>query len=146
MLSLITLLTAGTASAATHEVSFELGSFGSNDDNFELFSDYESQVKSLGLRGGYAVTERLAVVASWHHDAVGGEVEDLLDGDVLASVGGIDGGEHVGEEGGDGFGLVACGACGVALERDLDEGDGDRGDTGDERECDGGARGDDRDL
>jgi hypothetical protein len=65
-----------TAAAADHELSFELGTTGhSADDNWQLFDDYSDAQTTLGLRAGFAVHDRVAVIAGWQHGASGSWIE-----------------------------------------------------------------------
>ena len=68
------LLVGPAAQAAGNEISFELGSFGAHDPNWELFSNDE-QLVTWGFRGGYAITPNLAVIATWQHGAWGGGLD-----------------------------------------------------------------------
>ena len=76
MMFITALLSAGSAMAGSadsidHELSLELGSMHSSDPTWDAFSDSE-QVIAWGIRGGYGISPRLAVVASWHrgqHDS-----------------------------------------------------------------------------
>lgn len=70
---LLTLLTALSAQAADHELSFEVGTLGATDPAFELFSENDS-LTTLGLRAGVAVHDRVAVIASWQHGGAGSTV------------------------------------------------------------------------
>jgi hypothetical protein len=65
-----------TAAAADHELSFELGTTGhSADDNWFLFEEYRDAHTNLGLRAGFAVHDRVAIIAGWQHGATGTRVE-----------------------------------------------------------------------
>ena len=72
-LALLALPTA--AGAADHELSFELGTPASYDDNFQLFQDDGDFLGTRGLRLGVAVHERVAVIAGWHRGASGTRIE-----------------------------------------------------------------------
>lgn len=74
--TLITSLLAfsGVAQAAQHEVSFELGSLATPDPTWDLFS-YGLASSTVGVRLGYGLDERITILASWHHDAQGGEAD-----------------------------------------------------------------------
>jgi hypothetical protein len=64
----------GTALAADRELSFEVGTLGQRaEDNWFLFSEKDT-LTTVGLRLGYPVMDRLAVVAGWHHGAHGTHV------------------------------------------------------------------------
>jgi hypothetical protein len=65
-----------SAVAADHEISLELGTTGHGaDDNWFLFSDYNDVLPSYGVRLGFAVHDRVAVIGGWHHGAEGTRVE-----------------------------------------------------------------------
>lgn len=74
---IITLLSgaalAGSADGVDHELSIESGSMYTSDDTWNAFS-YSDTVSAWGLRAGYSLTPRVAVVASWHR----GEHESYL--------------------------------------------------------------------
>ena len=72
-----------TAIAADHELSLELGTTGHTaDDNWFLFNDNTDTLSSYGVRLGFAVHDKLAVIGGWHHGAHGSRVEmDGYDGD-----------------------------------------------------------------
>jgi hypothetical protein len=61
------------AFAASNEVSVELGTLYTDDPSWALFSDTEG-LPSKGLRFGYAVHDRVAVVGGWHHVRRGAEL------------------------------------------------------------------------
>lgn len=64
-----------TALAADRELSFEVGTLGqAAEDNWYLFSESD-MLPTVGLRVGYPVMDRLAVVAGWHHGASGTHVQ-----------------------------------------------------------------------
>lgn len=73
ILSLVTLL-AAPASAASHELSVELGSLGTRDERFELFHE-RNLLGTFGLRGAVAVHPRVAIVGGWHYATAGNAVE-----------------------------------------------------------------------
>ena len=52
--------------AADHELSVEFGTFGNNDETYRLFSQSDAMT-SWGVRGGYAVHDRVSLIASYHH-------------------------------------------------------------------------------
>lgn len=69
------LLLPGAVFAADREVSFEVGSLGqAAEDNWSLFSENDA-LTTVGVRLGYPVHDRLAVVAGWHHGTTGTHVE-----------------------------------------------------------------------
>jgi hypothetical protein len=72
-----------TAIAADHEISLELGTTGhAPDDNWFLFNDYSDTLSSYGVRAGYAVHPRVAIIGGWHHGAHGSRIEmDGYEGD-----------------------------------------------------------------
>ena len=72
-----------TAVAADHELSVEVGATGHGpDDNWFLFDDYSDAQTTMGLRLGYAVHDRVAIIGGWHHGADGTRVEmDGFSGD-----------------------------------------------------------------
>lgn len=74
MISLICILLA-PARAADHELSLELGALGTADDRFDLFDD-AALVGTLGLRGGYALHDRVSLLLGYHIGAWGQGVED----------------------------------------------------------------------
>ena len=79
------LLLPASALAADREVSFEVGANGlTAEDNWFLFSEQDS-LTTLGVRLGYPVMDRLAVVAGWHHGAHGTHVALGTDEDSLAA-------------------------------------------------------------
>ena len=66
-----------TASAADHELSLELGSTGyAAAEHWALFNDngYDT-LPTFGLRAGFAVHDRVAVIAGWHHGRTGTRLE-----------------------------------------------------------------------
>lgn len=69
---------APAAEAAEREVALELGSFGAPDEDFDLFSHGDA-LPTRGLRVGWPVHERVAVIAGWHHGARGLRVYPLGD-------------------------------------------------------------------
>jgi hypothetical protein len=63
-----------TALGADREISFEVGTLGqAAEDNWFLFSEKDT-LTTVGLRLGYPIHDRLAVVAGWHHGARGTHV------------------------------------------------------------------------
>ena len=65
-----------TAVAADHELSLELGATGhAADDNWFLFDDNTDALTDYGLRLGFAVHDRVAVIAGYHHGAQGSRIE-----------------------------------------------------------------------
>lgn len=60
----------GAALAAQNEVSLELGSFASPDPDWELFSE-SGHLPTQGLRLGWALHDRIALVGGWHRGARG---------------------------------------------------------------------------
>lgn len=62
------------ANAASHELSLELGSFGTSDDRFELFHE-RNLLGTYGLRAGLAVHPRVAVMLGYHYATAGNTVE-----------------------------------------------------------------------
>jgi len=71
-----------TAIAADHEISLELGTTGHGpDDNWFLFNDNRDDLSSYGVRLGFAVHDRVAVIGGYHHGANGTRIEmDGYDG------------------------------------------------------------------
>jgi len=80
--ALLALLLPVAAHGADDEVSLELGSIGTPDADWALFSDTE-RLPTQGLRLGWAVHDRVALVAGWHRGAqgmtVGGETTGQSD-------------------------------------------------------------------
>jgi hypothetical protein len=76
----IALIALGTndAQAARNELSLEVGGLNSSDPNFELFSE-EGGISTWGVRGGVGLTRHVAIVASFHHGAVGTAFESYED-------------------------------------------------------------------
>lgn len=68
-MSLLLWMVAG-AFAADHELTVDFGTHQTADRSFDLFSSDES-VASRGVRVGVAVSDRLAIVGDWHHQAQG---------------------------------------------------------------------------
>ena len=68
------LLSASAAQAADNEVSLEFGSLHNGDWGSSYFSD-SNAIPSVGLRLGYALSDRLAVTLGYHHSARGSELE-----------------------------------------------------------------------
>ena len=64
---------AGQASAADNELSFELGAFGTADERFDMF-DESATIGTLGVRGAFAVHDRVNIVAGYHTGAWGQDV------------------------------------------------------------------------
>lgn len=74
-MSLFTLaLLAAPATAADHELSLELGGFGTMDERFDMFRQ-SPMVGTLGLRGAVALHDNVAIVLGVHHGAWGSSVE-----------------------------------------------------------------------
>ncbi len=64
------------AIAADHEISLELGTIGHGpDDNWFLVNDYNDYLGVYGVRLGYAVHDRVAIIGGWHHGRSGARVE-----------------------------------------------------------------------
>ena len=61
------------AHAASHELSLELGSFGTRDDRFDLFHE-RSLLGTYGLRGGIALHDRVSLLVGAHYASTGNEV------------------------------------------------------------------------
>ena len=59
--------------AADHEISFELGTFANNDETYNLFGGNDG-MKSWGFRGGYAIHDRVSIIASYHHHRTGSHI------------------------------------------------------------------------
>lgn len=76
---LATAILAGPAQAADHELSLELGSFGTADERFDLFRD-SSTIGTMGGRVGVAVHDNVSVLVGYHRGAWGSKVE-VDDGD-----------------------------------------------------------------
>lgn len=57
--------------AADHEVSYEVGTLAIHDPAWDLFDASLSYLPSQGVRLGYAVHDRVAVIGGWHHAARG---------------------------------------------------------------------------
>jgi len=70
---------AGSADAADHEVSLELGTLGSRDENFSMFSS-DGMLPSAGGRIGYAVMPRWSVLADYQYGRYGGGIESEVIG------------------------------------------------------------------
>lgn len=68
---------AGSAQAADHEISLELGAFGTVDDRFDMF-DEGNTIGTMGLRGAFAVHDRVNIVVGYHTGAWG---QDVVTGD-----------------------------------------------------------------
>lgn len=68
------LLGALSANAANHEVNLELGRLGTHGEDFAVLDQYGT-MPSLGLRGGYALTDRVTLVADWQRSRIGGTLE-----------------------------------------------------------------------
>jgi hypothetical protein len=70
------------AIAADHEISLELGTIGHGpDDNWFLVNDYNDYLGVYGVRLGYAVHDRVAIIGGWQRGAHGTRVEmDGFDG------------------------------------------------------------------
>ena len=64
-----------TGQAADHELSVELGTFSNNDDTYRLFGGGDTMT-SWGLRGGYAIHDRVSIIASYHHHQRGATVNN----------------------------------------------------------------------
>lgn len=69
-LALLLLALPAPALAADREVSLELGSIASSDPQWDLFSD-SPRLPTQGLRIGWPVHDRVALVAAWHRGAQG---------------------------------------------------------------------------
>ena len=70
-LALLALLALpGAAFAADREVSLELGTLAAPDANWELFSE-TPRLPTQGVRIGWPVHDRVAIVAAWHRGARG---------------------------------------------------------------------------
>ena len=59
-----------SALAAEREVDLELGWLGAEDPAYDLFSEADS-LSTWGVRAGWPVMDRLAVVGGWQHGASG---------------------------------------------------------------------------
>ena len=68
------VLSASAAQAADNEVSLELGSLHNGDWGSSYFSE-SNAIPSVGLRLGYALSDRLAVTLGYHHSARGSEFD-----------------------------------------------------------------------
>ena len=64
----------GTAQAADHAVSVEIGTLQNSDASYDLFG-YSNAMTSYGLRGAYAVHDRISITAGYHHHQRGARVE-----------------------------------------------------------------------
>ena len=73
MLALLTAALLSAPSAQAHELAFEIGSFSAPDDAYDLFS-YNPGASTVGVRGGYALSERISVVGGWHTGRTGMDV------------------------------------------------------------------------
>lgn len=71
------ILTTGLASAASNQLSLELGAFSTPDPEFSHFSENDAMM-TWGARAGMALTDRTALVLDWQHGVRGGRV-DLFD-------------------------------------------------------------------
>jgi hypothetical protein len=69
MIALLCLLTA-PAGAVDNEINVEAGWIGAPDPSWALFSERAS-LGTLGVRGGYALNDRIAVIAGWQHGSDG---------------------------------------------------------------------------
>lgn len=67
------LIALAPAWAASHEIDVEAGWVGSPDPALSVYSD-SPLLGSVGLRAGYALTERLAVIGGWQRGRVGHEL------------------------------------------------------------------------
>lgn len=72
-LALLALSLATPAVAADHELSAELGTLHNGDPAWDLFSE-RNGMPSIGLRGGIAVHDRVAVQLGWHRVRRGANV------------------------------------------------------------------------
>jgi hypothetical protein len=86
------LAAAGSANGGDHEVSLELGSLGSRDESWSIFSDYD-QLGSVGGRVGYALGPRWSVLGDYqvgrYGESLVSEPEDYSD-DYEYSEAGLD--------------------------------------------------------
>jgi hypothetical protein len=76
LIALTALCIALPSQAADHELSFEMASFAAKDPAWDTFSP-DNTMTTLGLRAGYRVHDRVAVIGSYHHTRTG---SDLYDG------------------------------------------------------------------
>lgn len=85
MLPFIAMFGALNAHAANHELNLELGRLGTQGEAFEVLSHYGT-MGSVGARGGYALGERLTLVADYQHSQLGGSIDsyDEEDGEYMA--------------------------------------------------------------
>lgn len=68
------LLSTSGALAADHEVSFEVSSLVNNSDSYNVFSGGRQGMTALGVRGGWAFHDRLALIGGFQHHRRGSEV------------------------------------------------------------------------
>ncbi|MBN2799246.1 MAG: hypothetical protein JXX28_08890 [Deltaproteobacteria bacterium] len=66
-LAALALLTSGSALAADHELSLELGTLSANDHDWNWYTDSNANLPSWGLRGAYAFHQNLSAVVGYHH-------------------------------------------------------------------------------
>ena len=83
LIVLAALCAALPARAADHELSFEVGSLAARDPAWDTFSGTNAMV-TLGLRGGYRVHDRVAVIASYHHTRTGSDLYGDASGDLFS--------------------------------------------------------------
>jgi hypothetical protein len=91
LLSALLLVASAPAFAASREVDVELGWQGSSDPAFGLFSTGAS-LGSVGIRAGWAVHPRVALIAGWQHGTTGVDVG--YEYDTTTSGGGIPAGGY----------------------------------------------------
>jgi len=75
LIVLAALCAALPAQAADHELSLEMGSLAVRDPAWNTFSSADAMT-TLGLRAGYRVHDRVAVIGSYHHTRTGSDVFD----------------------------------------------------------------------
>jgi hypothetical protein len=67
-------LLASSSQAADNGFSLELGSFGNQDNLYNLFQPSVDAMGSWGLSGTYALTDRVGLIGSVHHHQMGSSV------------------------------------------------------------------------
>ena len=73
------LLCAAPALAADHEISYETSTLGVHDPSWQTFDEHHDFFGANGLRVGYAVHDRVAIVGGWHLGRNGQDV--FVDGE-----------------------------------------------------------------